>query len=217
MVHSTQSKELILVADPMCSWCWGFAPAFNTIRHKYVERLSIQLIVGGLRTGDKVMDNEAKGSIRNHWEEVNKVTGQPFDFNFFEREDFIYDTEPACRACITVRSLKLDTVLNYIELLHKSFYANNQDITDTTVLASLATSLGVDANQFVEVFSSEKARTATQDDFQVACNLGVTGFPTVVAVDKALNEEKENRYAYLNVGYSPFEVLEPILEEWLAA
>jgi putative protein-disulfide isomerase len=218
MVNATQSKELIFIADPMCSWCWGFAPVINTIRHKYVERLSIQLVVGGLRAGnDKVMDDEAKVSIRHHWEKVNKATGQPFDSDFFDRDNFVYDTEPACRACVTVRALKSNTVLNYIELLHKSFYANNQDITDSSVLASLATSLGVDANQFAKVFFSDKARTATHDDFQIAFNLGVTGFPTVIAVDKAVNEDIENKYAYLNVGYSPFEVLEPMLEEWLAA
>jgi putative protein-disulfide isomerase len=217
MTDTTMSKELIFVADPMCSWCWGFAPAINVIRNKYAGRLTIQLVVGGLRTGnDKVMDNEAKGYIRHHWEEVRKATGQPFDFNFFNRDNFTYNTEPACRACVTVRGLKSDAVLNYLELLHKSFYANNQDITDTSVLASLATSLGVDTTQFSEVFSSDKARTATHDDFQVACNLGVTGFPTVVAVDKAADKDTENQYAYLNVGYSPFEVLEPLLEEWLA-
>jgi len=217
MTDTTLSKELIFVADPMCSWCWGFAPAISAIRNKYADRLTIQLVVGGLRAGnDKVMDDEAKGYIRHHWEEVNKATGQPFDFNFFDRDDFTYDTEPACRACVTVRGLKSNAALNYLELLHKSFYANNQDITDTSVLASLATSLGVDATQFVEVFSSDKARTATHDDFQVACNLGVTGFPTVVAVDKAADENTENQYAYLNMGYSSFEVLEPLLEEWLA-
>jgi putative protein-disulfide isomerase len=218
MTDTTLSKELIFVADPMCSWCWGFTPAISAIRNKYADRLTIQLVVGGLRAGnDKIMSDEEKGYIRHHWEEVNKATGQPFDFNFFERNDFTYDTEPACRACVTVRSLKYDAALNYLELLHKSFYANNQDITDTSVLASLATSLGVDAIQFAKVFSSDKARTATHDDFQVACNLGVTGFPTVVAVDKAADEDTENHYAYLNVGYSPFEELEPLLGEWLAS
>ena len=218
MYDAKLSKELILVANPMCSWCWGFTPEINAIRKKYIDRLAIQLIVGGLRTGnDKVMDDEAKTSIRHHWEEINKATGQPFDFNFFDRDDFIYDTEPACRACVTVRSLKSESVLNYIELLQKSFYAHNQDITDTSVLASLAIHLGVDATQFLKVFSSPRARTATLDDFQVACNLGVTGFPTVIAVDKTMKKDTENTYAYLNVGYSTFKVLEPILEEWLAS
>ncbi|MBL6933571.1 MAG: DsbA family protein [Rhodospirillales bacterium] len=218
MTTKHSNKELILVVDPMCSWCWGFAPAVSSIRQKYVDQLGIVVVVGGLRAGnDKLMDDEAKGYIRHHWEEVNKATGQPFDFDFFNRNDFTYDTEPPCRALVTVRALKTDAVLNYLELLHKSFYANNQDITDTSVLASLAVSLGVDPRQFMEVFESEEARAATLDDFQVARNLGVTGFPTVVAVDKATDEGSENQYAYLNVGYRPFEVLEPLLEEWMAA
>lgn len=218
MIETSFNKELILVADPMCSWCWGFSPAVSSIRRNFGDRLNILLVVGGLRPGnDKVMDEEAKSYIRHHWEEVNKASGQPFDFDFFERDDFTYDTEPACRACVTVRALKTDATLNYLELLHRSFYANNQDITDTSVLASLAVSLGVDANHFADVFNSEEARAATIDDFQVARNLGVTGFPTVVAVDMNKGEKGENQYAYLNVGYRPFEALEPLLEEWMTA
>lgn len=218
MTASPHSKELILVADPMCSWCWGFAPAVSSIRQRYCDRLAVTLVVGGLRAGnDKIMDDESKNYIRHHWQEVNKASGQPFDFDFFERDDFIYDTEPACRACVTVRGIKPEATLNYLELLHRSFYANNQDITDTSVLTSLAVSLGIDAEHFTAVFQSEEARAATYDDFQVARNLGVTGFPTIVAVDKPPNEDGESQFAYLTVGYRPFEALEPILEEWMAA
>ena len=74
----------------------------------------------------------------------------------------------------------------------------------------------MDAAQFAKVFASDEARVATHDDFQVARNLGVTGFPTIVAVDKAADANAENQYGYLNVGYRPFEVLEPLLEQWLA-
>lgn len=218
MNNTPHAKELIFVADPMCSWCWGFAPSMAAIRQNFGDRLDVVLVTGGLRAGnDKIMDDAAKGTIRHHWEEVQKASGQPFDFEFFKRDDFIYDTEPACRACVTVRALKTDQVLNYLDLLHRSFYANNQDITDTSVLASLAVSLGVDANHFAEVFNSPEARTATHDDFQVARNLGVTGFPTVVAVDKGAGEGGENQYAYLTVGFRPYELLEPVLQEWVAA
>jgi len=218
MTETSKTKELILVADPMCSWCWGFAPAVSAIRQRYGDSLDITLIVGGLRAGnDKIMDAEAKATIRHHWEEVNKASGQPFDFDFFERDDFTYDTEPACRACVTVRGIKPAATLNYLELLHRSFYANNQDITDTSVLASLAVSLGIDAAHFTKVFLSDEAKAATFDDFQIARNLGVTGFPTIVAVDKASGEDADSQYAYLTVGYRPFEALEPVLQEWLNA
>jgi putative protein-disulfide isomerase len=209
-------KELILVADPMCSWCWGFAPAVRAIRENYGDKLAVNLIVGGLRTGnDKIMDVDTKTYIRHHWEEVSKASGQPFDFNFFEREEFVYDTEPACRACVTVRGIKPEVTLNYLELLHRGFYANNRDVTNSSVLTSLAVSLGIDATNFTTIFQSEEARAATFNDFQVALNLGVTGFPTIVAVDKSSVEGDDNQFAYLSVGYTPFEVLEPILKKWM--
>ncbi|MDH5427723.1 MAG: DsbA family protein, partial [Nitrospirota bacterium] len=29
------SPTLIYVADPMCSWCWGFSPVLEEIRRLY--------------------------------------------------------------------------------------------------------------------------------------------------------------------------------------
>ena len=46
-----RQPHLVYFADPMCSWCWGFAPVINAIRGRYGERLPVRLIVGGLRPG----------------------------------------------------------------------------------------------------------------------------------------------------------------------
>ena len=40
------------------------------------------------------MDEATKASIREHWEHVRDASGQPFDFAFFDRPRFVYDTEP---------------------------------------------------------------------------------------------------------------------------
>ncbi|MCK7496210.1 MAG: hypothetical protein MZW92_38730 [Comamonadaceae bacterium] len=34
------------VADPMCSWCWGFAPVIEGIKAAYCERMKIALMLG---------------------------------------------------------------------------------------------------------------------------------------------------------------------------
>ena len=44
-------KILWYIADPMCSWCWGFAPTIKEIRLNYSEKLKIKLVMGGLRSG----------------------------------------------------------------------------------------------------------------------------------------------------------------------
>ncbi len=102
----TPGKRIILFADPMCSWCWGFAPVISAIREEFAGLAPIRLVVGGLRAGEtKPMDEKSKVYIRHHWEHVQSATGQPFDFEFFDRDGFVYDTEPACRASVAARNL----------------------------------------------------------------------------------------------------------------
>ncbi|MFQ5523922.1 MAG: DsbA family protein, partial [Acidimicrobiia bacterium] len=39
--------KLIYVGDPMCSWCWGFAPEIEDLADEY----PVEVVVGGLRPG----------------------------------------------------------------------------------------------------------------------------------------------------------------------
>ena len=214
MPSQQPAKELILVADPMCSWCWGFAPAMAAIRRDFGEQLGLSLIVGGLRPGTTdAMTEEMKGEIKHHWEHVNEASGQPFDFDFFKRDGFVYDTEPACRATVTVRGIAPQAAFDFMETLHRSFYAENKDITDIDVLTDLASAAGISPEHFRTVFQSDEAHSQTANDFAYARSMGVTGFPTIVA--KEPGENGESQYAYLTVGYRPYDALEPLLREWI--
>ncbi len=206
---SSTDKEIIYVADPMCSWCWGFAPVIKAIVEAARDRAGLRLVVGGLRPGTtETMDDEAKRYIRHHWEEVNKASGQPFTFDFFERHGFVYDTEPACRAAVTVRNTKPDAVFAFMESMHRAFYVDNRDVTDADVLADEAEKLDVPRDDFLKTFASTETATETTGDFHYARSLGISGFPTVVVRDTG-------GYAFLTIGYRPFEALQPLLEEWL--
>jgi len=202
-------KEIYFFGDPMCSWCWGFAPELKSITERYGDRVPITAILGGLRAGnDKVMDDKSKDYIRHHWQEVQKATGQPFDFTFFERDDFTYDTEPACRAVVTMRSLKPEATLGYFEATHKAFYAGNQDVTDGDTLAGLAVPFGVNAEEFKTAFESQEMRNQTMVDFQVSQQLGVQGFPTLVLRDGEVLRA-------LTQGYRAFDHLAPLIDQWI--
>ena len=87
--------HLIYFADPMCSWCWGFSPVIEAVRERFGPSLPIRLMLGGLRPGTtEPMTEGSKREICEHWEHVHEASGQPFDWSFFDREGFIYDTEP---------------------------------------------------------------------------------------------------------------------------
>ncbi|MBT4588433.1 MAG: DsbA family protein [Rhodospirillaceae bacterium] len=208
---TTLDKELIYVGDPMCSWCYGFAPTKRKLEEQCAGRAVTSLVVGGLHTDwTEPQDAERKKFLDEHWHEIGERSGQPFKFDILERDDFVYNTEASCRAAVTAREIKGNaTALNFFTHVQSAFYAENQDVTEDEVLIDLAEGFGLDRGEFATLFSSDEMKQQTQMDFQFAQRLGVSGFPTVVVNDK-------NGYAYLTVGYQPYENLEPIIEAWLS-
>lgn len=205
------SKEIIFVADPMCSWCWGFSPVIRQVQSQYGADIPVKLVVGGLRPNEtRVMDDGMKSYIRNHWHHVAEASGQPFNEGVFERDDFVYDTEPSCRAMVTMRHLRPDLVMDYLEKVHHAFYVENRDTTDPNVLAALAAEFDdLDAESFLTVFGSEDMLRDTWKDFTHSRALGVSGYPAVL-----LREGEQ--HGMLTMGYAPFERLNPVLARWVA-
>lgn len=200
--------RFIFLADPMCSWCWGFAPTVSRIRETFPE-IPVRLVMGGLYPGvTKPMKPHAKEEVRKHWEHVNEASGQPFDYGFFDRETFVYDTEPASRALITAKKLGTDRPLEFLETLQGAFYRDNRDVTDTTVLADIAAEFGLDRERFLETFASENAREMTERDFAFSRQLGIHGFPSLLGYD-------EERYRLLAMGYQEWDWLENVIRRWI--
>lgn len=211
------AKRIIFVEDPMCSWCWGFSPTLGKIRAAARDRATVEMVMGGLRPGTEgVMDDQMRGFIREHWEHVHAASGQPFDFGLFDRTDFVYNTEPACRAVVVARALAPGAEFGLFDRIQRAFYAENTDVTDPGTLRDLAAEAGVERDAFTRRFNDPAAIEETFADFQRARALGVQGFPTVVVHDSDANGG-EGGYAILTAGYRPYDALEPLLEEWLAA
>jgi len=203
-------REIIYVGDPMCSWCWGFSPVLQKIVKKYGESAPMRLVVGGLHAFDTdPMSDEYKARIKHHWEQVAEATGQPFNYAFFERDGFVLDTEPACRASVVVRNIKPDALLSFYERIHKGYYVEDTDTTKLETFVDYADKEGIDKNAFAEAFDSEEAKQETINDFTWCQQSGVTGFPTVVL-------REDDTLAALSVGYQPFDSLEPILDAWVS-
>ena len=203
-----EKPQLVYVMDPMCSWCYGFAPVLKRVLEEYKNKVDIKFVMGGLRPGTtSVMDEEAKAAMRQHWQDVEAVTGQPFDYSFFDRDAFVYDTAPACRAVVTMRYLKPDDELAMAEELQQAFYAKNQDITAPAVLATIAAAVfGVEEEAFLEKYNSEEMEEKTKQDFLIARHLQATAFPSLYL----LNADK----VYLLFrGYRLYEAVKARVEE----
>ncbi len=212
-IEGGREKHLLYVADPMCSWCYGFGPVIAEIADHFGDRLPVQLMMGGLRAGNtQPMTAADKSTIAGHWQKVQQATGQPFDFDSFKaREGWIYDTEPACRAVVTMRLLNPKYALAYKALVQRAFYAEGRDTAKESVLADVAAETGVDREMFFAEMISDEARLMTQRDIASAQNAGIRGFPTLLAGDGM------GKYLLVTNGYRPLDGLTDALEKWLDA
>ncbi|WP_412547714.1 DsbA family protein [Pseudomonas sp. PDM15] len=193
----------------MCSWCWGFAPVVQALAEQAAAAgVPLQLVLGGLRRERAALDPAARVRILSHWQAVNASTGQLFNFNDALPEGFVYDTEPACRALVTARGLDEQSVWPLLELIQEAFYAEGRDVTRAQVLVELAERAGIPRIEFAAAFDSVEAAEATAADFTWVQDLGISGFPTLLA-------ERDGRLALLTNGYQPLEALAPLLGRWL--
>jgi len=187
---------LVYVGDPMCSWCWGFAPEIESL----AEDLPVEVVVGGLRPGPmaQVLDDRMSDYLSRHWVEIAERTGQPFDTEFLQRRDgWVYDTEPAAIAVTQMREMNPSATLDYFTDVQLAFYGRGEDVTDFDVLTALAGSYEIDHHVFTEALTSEDARKRAWEDFSRSRNWGISGFPTLVG------ELEDGRLALLAQGWTP--------------
>jgi putative protein-disulfide isomerase len=206
------ARQFVYFADPMCSWCYGFGPVIAALAERFGDRLGLQVVMGGLRAGNtEPMTQKDKDYVRGAWTKVGAATGQPFDPSFFDRDTFVYDTEPACRAVVTARGLQPDMVLPMLARVSRAFYAEARDVTSPDEIAAVAEEAGFDRATFAAAFASPEVQNATFRDFLTAQELGIRGFPTLIA------GSEDTGYALVTNGYRPLEDLADPIERWLEA
>ena len=191
--------HLVYFADPMCSWCWGFAAVIEAVEQAFGDTLPIRLVMGGLRPGTtEVMAETAKAELRGHWAHVTEASGQPFGPSGLDGEGFIYDTDPSARAVVLMRRRRPDRALAFLEAAQRGFYAEGLDITQAGVLGDLAATFGEDAASFVEDLESDGVKQETWRDYAISRGAGVTGFPTLI-----MGPQTDKTYIALARGFQP--------------
>ena len=186
----------------MCAWCYGFTPVVRRLRALWHRRLQVQVLFGDLHAhATEPVQREDKNYLAGSWHRVQQEVKLPFDYGFFTQQNFIYNTEPACRALLCVRLLRPVLTLEVLRAFHSAFYVDGLDLKDTAVLVHLAGLFGIRENLFLALFESEEIMQQMEEEFQYIDSLGATTFPSVY-VQTGRGPEK------IAQGYVPLDELE---------
>ncbi|MDJ1008343.1 MAG: hypothetical protein QNJ13_11015, partial [Paracoccaceae bacterium] len=197
---------IFYIADPMCSWCWGFSGGAERVEVLCADRpLPFRLVMGGLRNGSAdPWTPELRRYLRDTWNRVAGRTGAHFNHALLDLPAFAYDTEPACRAVLTASALLQDAparqrrILAFFHRVQGAFYLKGADPKALATYEGICDALGLDWASFRKTFASDAMRDATQTEFATARSLAPGALPSLVY-------RKQRRGTEIARGYADFD------------
>ena len=170
--------ELVYVFDAYCGWSYGFAPTMTEFARRHPE-LPVRVVSGGLFVGGRRVPIAEFGYVQGANAKISELTGVPFG-EAYDRliadGTFVMDSEAAARGMAALASVAPSRAVELAELLQEAFYVDGLSLSDAATYRAVATRAGLDGDAVVAGFSSAVA------DFREARELGVSGFPTLLAV-----------------------------------
>lgn len=208
--------RLLAFLDTMCSWCYGFAPQMDVVRAHFGDRVDHLTFSGGLRPfNTEPMEESFRLKLTGIYAQIGDLTGQPFGAPPSITPGFVYDTEPASRAVVTMRHLAPGEDYPYMKAIQRAYYADGEDIRQEEVLARHAEAFDIVADEFLAHFNGETMKQATLADFEVARRFGIDGFPALIL--HRMDGKNPNAMMMVGKGYTPAEDLIERIEAALAA
>ena len=178
-------NRLHYVADPMCSWCFGFEPELERLGRELPSECELSLVMGGLAPDSETpMPEETRSYIQRQWRAVTERTGVTFNWDFWERCEPRRSTYPACRAVLAAGRLESGGGWRMFRAIQRAYYREARNPSLASTLVELAEELGIDAERFASDLVSDEIQERLERDFVERARLGAAGFPSLFLEDE---------------------------------
>ena len=167
------------VHDPMCSWCWGYRPAWEKLRSNLPGGIIVNNVLGGLAPDNAdPMPAELQAQIQGHWRRIRQMLGTEFNFDFWTLCEPRRSTYPACRAVLAAGRQQREE--DMILAIQQAYYLRAMNPSDDETLVQLAGELGLDTDRFTTDLNAAGTHDALLGQVHKARQWRVPGFPSLV-------------------------------------
>ncbi|MEW2306747.1 DsbA family protein [Streptomyces sp. NPDC006655] len=177
--------KLVYVFDAYCGWSHGFSETLRQVVSRHPE-LPTDVVSGGLFTAARRVPIREFGYVQGANAQIAELTGAEFG-EAYERliadGSFVMDSEAAARGVAALRQAAPDRAAELATTLQHAFYVDGLSLSHAATYRKVAEQAGLDADAVVGAFEAPEAQDAAAKDFHRSAELGVTGFPTLLAVD----------------------------------
>lgn len=175
-------SRLYYVHDPMCSWCWGFAPVYGELISRLPAELEVVRLVGGLAPdSDRPMPMEMREFLQKTWRRIQQqIPGTAFNFDFWTANTPRRSTYPACRAVIAARQLDAAADAPMTRAIQQAYYLKARNPSDEDTLVDCAEEIGLDRLAFAELWYSREVDHELREEIRLTRSLGCDSFPSLL-------------------------------------
>ena len=208
---------LLYCYDAYCGWCYGFSPVMNKIADEYKDRLEIEVLSGGMMTGEQVIPIEKIAPfIQKGYKRVEELTGIQFGEDFLwhinnpGESDWIMNSEkPAIALCI-FKEYFPDRQIEFASDLQYALNYEGRDLDDDEAYKHLLEKYSIHPEAFYEKLKSEEYKERAYYEFALCKQLNVDAFPQV------LMQLNDSKFYLLAKGFTAYEELKERLDKVLA-
>ncbi len=173
MIHT-----LYYVYDPMCAWCYAFAPTFEEIKSKLSSNIKIVHVPGGLAPhSNKPMPDEMREKIETIWYDIEQRVGTKFNHEFWISCTPRRSTYLSCQATLAAKKQKKEEEM--ISAIQQAYYQRAMNPSDESTMIKLAEELNLDIEQFKNDLYSEETITLFNEKLNLRRKLGLNSFPSL--------------------------------------
>ena len=177
--------QLFYIYDPMCSWCWGYAPTWQRLQRELTSEVDIIYGLGGLAEDSDVLMPEAmQVFLQQTWRKIAQQLGTEFNFDFWQQCQPRRSTFPACRATLISREFGKEQEM--LTAIQHAYYLQAKNPSNLDTLQALAVDIGLDGYDFLQKLKSQSVDEQLMAEINKMRSLPINGFPALVLVKEQL-------------------------------
>jgi putative protein-disulfide isomerase len=200
--------RVLIVTDPMCSWCWGMSSAVEEAADRLSGEVTFGFLLGGVNVhGTQPIGAYGRRLLMRIWKEVQATTGTEFGFRL--PDPFVFNSTLPCLAVAAVRRHTGRAPFGYLHQLQRCFFVDGADLNDVALLARTAGDFGVPQQVVTEGVEDAAIRAATAAEFEGSRRYGTNALPSLLV-------ESAGERRLLAGGYADAAMLEQLIRQALS-
>ncbi|MEY2917158.1 MAG: hypothetical protein RIS73_872 [Bacteroidota bacterium] len=207
---------IIYCYDAYCGWCYGFSPVIKKITDAYKDKISVEVLSGGMMIGESRMPIEKIGPyIQSTYKRVEELTGIQFGADFLwhinnpDKSDWVMSSEkPAIALCI-FKEYYPDQQVDFAADLQYALNYEGRDLDDDEAYRHLLEKYNLPAAEFYSKLKTEEFKEKAYYEFALCKQLNATSFPQVIL------QTDENKFYLLAKGFTAYEDVKERIEKVL--